>query len=70
MKVPTPPRLTADHIARVHRAIPDAGPASGVAQQTDADYADWVDHILRTNPAPGRPIQLFAYGSLIWKPEI
>lgn len=63
-------RLTADHIARVHRDVPDPGPVPGVMQQTDADYAHWVERILSTNPAPGRPIQLFAYGSLIWKPEI
>ena len=69
LKVPEPPRLTPDHIARVHRAIADAGPAVGVQQQTDADYAEWVKRILRDHPAPGRPIQLFAYGSLIWKPE-
>ncbi|TAG22653.1 MAG: gamma-glutamylcyclotransferase, partial [Rhodobacterales bacterium] len=44
--------------------------APGVLQQTDADYAVWVDVILKDHPAPGQPIQLFAYGSLIWKPEI
>lgn len=65
-----PPRLTAEHVARVHRVIEDAGPAPGVQQQTDADYAQWVELILRDHPAPGLPIQLFAYGSLIWKPEI
>jgi glutathione-specific gamma-glutamylcyclotransferase len=65
-----PPRLTPDHIALVHRVVADAGPAPGVAQQTDADYAGWVQRILRDLPAPGQPIQLFAYGSLIWKPEI
>lgn len=63
-------RLTPDHIARVHRAVEDPGPVPGVVQQTDADYAEWVDRILSTNPAKGRPVQLFAYGSLIWKPEI
>lgn len=65
-----PLRLTPAHIARVHRAIEDAGPAAGVEQQTDADYADWVARVLRGHPAPGQPIRLFAYGSLIWKPEI
>lgn len=70
MQVTRPPRLTPDHIARVHRAVVDAGPAPGVEQQTDADYADWVARILRDHPALGRPIQLFAYGSLIWKPEL
>jgi cation transport protein ChaC len=63
-------RLTQDHIARVHRAVADPGPVPGVVQQTDADYAEWVDRILSSNPAKGRPVQLFAYGSLIWKPEI
>lgn len=63
-------RLTQDHIARVHRVIEDPGPVPGVVQQTDADYAEWVERILASNPAPGRPVQLFAYGSLIWKPEI
>ncbi|HLQ19744.1 MAG TPA: gamma-glutamylcyclotransferase [Tabrizicola sp.] len=66
----TGPTLTADHIARVHRDVVDPGPVPGVVQQTDADYAEWVDRILSANPAPGRPIQLFAYGSLIWRPEI
>ena len=62
--------LTADHVARVHRVVPDAGPTAGVQQQTDADYADWVAKIIASHPAPGQPIQLFAYGSLIWNPEI
>ena len=65
-----PISLTADHIARVHRVIEDCGPAPGVEQQTEADYAAWVASILASHPAPDRPIQLFAYGSLIWKPEI
>ncbi|MBL9047523.1 MAG: gamma-glutamylcyclotransferase [Tabrizicola sp.] len=63
-------RLTPDHVARVHRVIADAGPLPGVIEHSDADYAEWVDRILRTNPAPGVPIQLFAFGSLIWRPEI
>ena len=63
-------KLTADHIARVHRVVSDSGPAPGVQQQTDADYAEWVERILQDHPSPGAPIQLFAYGSLIWKPEI
>ncbi len=62
--------LTPDHVARVHRSVVDAGPAPGVDQQTDADYADWVDRIIASHPDPKHPTQLFAYGSLIWKPEI
>jgi glutathione-specific gamma-glutamylcyclotransferase len=62
--------LTADHLARVRRDVQDTGPPPGMQQQTDADYADWVRRIAASHPAPGRPMQLFAYGSLIWKPEI
>lgn len=65
-----PRMLTPVHIARVHRSVEDAGPAAGVLQQTDADYADWVARTLQKHPAPDQPIQLFASGSLIWKPEI
>ena len=61
--------LTPDHIARIHRVVEDTGPTSGVQQQTDADYADWVARIAQSHPAPDRPTQLFAYGSLIWSPR-
>ncbi len=36
----------------------------------DADYAEWVRRILTSHPAPDQPTALFAFGSLIWKPEI
>ncbi len=65
-----PMRLCAEHIARIHRTIEDQGPPPGMQLQTDADYAHWVDHMMRTNPRPGQAIRLFAYGSLIWKPEL
>jgi cation transport protein ChaC len=48
----------------------DSGPPPGFEQQTDADYAAWVDRIARSHPDPCRPTRLFADGSLIWKPEI
>jgi cation transport protein ChaC len=62
--------LTAAHIARVHRVVHDSGAPVGMELNTDADYAVWVDEMIRTNPAPTQPLRLFAYGSLIWKPEI
>ncbi|AUH65655.1 gamma-glutamylcyclotransferase [Paracoccus zhejiangensis] len=62
--------LTSDHVAHVQRVVADAGPPPGAEQHTDADYDDWVARILAGRPAPDRPIQLFAYGSLIWKPEL
>lgn len=60
--------LTPAHIARVHRAVPDTGPPPGMVLHTDADYAEWVARTLAK--APAGPVRLFAYGSLIWKPEI
>lgn len=64
------PSLTADHVARVHREIEDAGPPVGQQTQTSKDYADWVMRMVASHPAPGKATQLFAYGSLIWRPEI
>ena len=62
--------LTPEHIARIHRLVADAGLAPGATLHTDCDYDVWVDHIVDTHPARHLPTQLFAYGSLIWKPEI
>jgi cation transport protein ChaC len=67
--MPRPLSLTPVHIARVHRTVPDGGVPPGLELQTDADYAAWVDRTLRSHPAPGEPTRLFAYGSLIWKPD-
>ena len=62
-------RLTAEHVARVHRHIPDPGPQllEGFRPATDADYEAMVAQMLET--APEGPFWLFGYGSLIWKPE-
>lgn len=62
-------RLTTAHVARVHRDVPDPGPQlhPGYRIATPEDYAQVVGDILATRP-PG-PFWLFAYGSLIWKPE-
>ncbi|MDO9416313.1 MAG: gamma-glutamylcyclotransferase [Pararhizobium sp.] len=48
----------------------DCGIAPGAELHTDADYADWVDRTLETRPDPAAPVLLFAFGSLIWKPEV
>jgi cation transport protein ChaC len=62
-------RLTESHVARLHRDIPDPGPQllEGFRPATDADYDAMVGQMLAT--APAGPFWLFAYGSLIWKPE-
>ena len=63
-------RLTEAHLSRVARVVPDTGPPPGMVLHSDADYDDWVARMIATHPAPDRPTRLFAYGSLIWKPEI
>lgn len=62
-------RLTAAHVARVHRDIPDPGlqPIPGFRAATDDDFNAIVAEMLATRPAG--PFWLFAYGSLIWRPE-
>lgn len=62
--------LTEAHVAKVHRVVPDSGPTPGMILHDDADYAGWVERMLRSHPAPDRPTLLFAYGSLIWRPEL
>src|SRR5215212_389922 len=61
--------LTADHVTRIHRLVQDSGIPAGIQAQTDTDYEGWIEQMIRTNPAPASPPRLFAYGSLIWKPE-
>lgn len=62
-------RLTAAHVARVHRNMPDPGPQvfPGLRTATDEDFAATVGEMLATRPVG--PFWLFGYGSLIWRPE-
>jgi cation transport protein ChaC len=61
--------LTPQLLARCHRAIEDSGPEPGLAYLDDADYERLLDEALAAH-RPGEPVWLFAYGSLIWKPEL
>jgi len=61
--------LTPDHVARAHRAIEDPGPNPHILYHSDADYDAIVEHILSSRPNNDE-MWLFAYGSLIWKPEV
>lgn len=63
-------RLTAAHVARVHRDVPEPGGLPGFARHSDAEFAAWVDRLQADDPAPDGPLQLFVYGSLLWKPEV
>ncbi len=46
----------------------DPGPVPGVTHFDDESYARIVEQILSAVPT-GDPLRIFAYGSLIWKPE-
>ena len=61
-------RLTAGLVALVERCEPDPGPEPGTIEHTEADF----DSMARTLLADCETDDLwvFAYGSLIWNPEI
>lgn len=59
--------LNPELIARVARIEPDSGLSPGALYQTDDDYQNMVDGLLAEHRP--RELWLFAYGSLIWKPE-
>lgn len=61
--------LTPDLVARVHRALEDPGPEPHLAYHSEEDYGRIVKTMLAAHP-PGQDAWLFAYGSLIWKPEV
>ena len=61
--------LTPEHLAKVHRVLEDPGPDPAVAHHEDTDYDALVPELLASNPE-GPDLWLFAYGSLIWKPEV
>ncbi len=61
--------LTPELVTRCNRVMADPGPDPAASYLDDSDYADLVDAALAGRP-PGEPLWLFAYGSLIWKPEI
>jgi cation transport protein ChaC len=61
--------LTPDLVALVHRAIDDPGPDPNLHYHTEADYDAVVRDLLKTHRI-GEDLWLFAYGSLIWRPEV
>jgi cation transport protein ChaC len=61
--------LTPELVARTQRVVEDTGPEPGVTYHTEEDY-DWWVHTILAERDPSTPVWLFAYGSLIWRPEI
>jgi cation transport protein ChaC len=59
-------RLTEELVRAVHREVPDEGPFAHLAHFTETDYDDHLAEFL--GDRPDGPVQVFAYGSLIWKP--
>ena len=59
--------LTPELVARVHRVEPDEGPPANVVLLTDEDYVAIAADLL--SGFGNAPLRVFAYGSLIWKPE-
>src|SRR5918993_3622870 len=61
--------LTPDLVARVHRVVEDPGPDPALVYHGEEDYDAAVRVVLASHP-PDQDAWLFAYGSLIWKPEV
>ena len=60
--------LTPELVALCERDVADSGPDPRFVQLTDADVSAKAEEIDRE--CGGNPFWLFAYGSLIWKPEL
>ncbi|MGC4026254.1 MAG: gamma-glutamylcyclotransferase [Mesorhizobium sp.] len=60
--------LTEEMVALCHRDVVDIGPEPGLSYLDENDYIRIRDSAMAVRPAG--PIWLFAYGSLIWKPEV
>jgi glutathione-specific gamma-glutamylcyclotransferase len=59
--------LTRELVQRAAREVSDAGPTPGVVYMTDLEYQVAVEQALTGVPASDAWV--FAYGSLLWKPE-
>ncbi len=60
-------RLTADLVALCHREVAEQPPDPRYDYFDDADFEAALGWLMKSRP-PG-PLWVFAYGSLIWKPE-
>ena len=60
-------RLTQELVDRVARVEPDEGYEAHIEVFSETDYDEHLAEFL-TPLAPGDPVWVFAYGSLMWKP--
>lgn len=60
--------LTSDLVALCHRKVDDPGPVPHTRHLADDEYRPQAERLAATKGQG--PLWLFAYGSLIWKPEI
>lgn len=60
--------LTPQLVAKVHRQVPDPGADVDFVYASDQQIAQTRDELL-ARVAPDEDIWLFAFGSLIWRPE-
>jgi len=67
--VPRKLALTPALVAHVHRVVEDPGPDPHLVYHNEEDY-DAVVRGLLSFHISGHDLWLFAYGSLIWKPEV
>ena len=65
-RMPREISLTSDLVALVDRSIPERGRESGLTPLADEAYCGLAEDIFRKS---GGTVRVFAYGSLIWKPE-
>jgi glutathione-specific gamma-glutamylcyclotransferase len=58
--------LTEDHVRRAYREVTDIGPPASSVVFSEEDYDAHLRAFLKDRPEG--PINVFCYGSLIWKP--
>lgn len=58
--------LTPDLVAKVHRVVPEPAPLPPASLLGDDDYALLAERLLAGRQ--GADLQIFVYGSLLWKP--
>lgn len=64
---PREPDLTEELVARIHRTVERSERPGSLRRLTDADFAALAAQLCEEVPDDG--FWLFAYGSLIWKPD-